>query len=154
MDKSKAEDVPDVVRPASKPSSQGMVSGFSLQNNQNMRYTFKGALSNTGLHIPCQSEFLKRNSNNDLTQFYDLHIYSNYKRRYETFSSWPKSHPIRAEYLCRAGFLYTGQGDKVLCPWCKLMLIEWEIYDLPMEEHQRHSPHCPFLNMIMPSPVS
>ena len=68
-DKSKNEDVPDVVRPASKPSSKGMVSGFSLQNNQNMRYTFKGALTNTGLHIPRQSEFLKTNSNNDFTHF-------------------------------------------------------------------------------------
>ena len=122
-DKSKAQDVSDVVRPASKPSSQGMVSEFSLQNNQNMRYTFKGALNNTGLYISCNSEFFNRNSTNDLTQFYDLHIYSNYKRRYETFTSWPKSHPIQAEHLCRAGFLYTGHGDKVLCPWYKLMLF-------------------------------
>ena len=99
-DKSKAEVIPDVVRPASKPSSQGMVSGFSLQNNQNMRYTFKGALSNTGLHIPWNPEFLNRNSINDLSHFYDLHIYSNYKRRYETFASWPKLHPIHAEHLC------------------------------------------------------
>ena len=33
-DKNKPEDVTDAVRPASKPPSQGMVAGFSLQNNQ------------------------------------------------------------------------------------------------------------------------
>ena len=142
--------VTDVVRPLSKPPSQEIVSGFSIQNNQNMRYTFKGALNNIGLHIPCNPDCLKKSSANDLTHLYDLHIYSNYSRRYDTFRSWLKLHPIRPEPLCRARFLYTGHGDKVLCSWCKLMLIEWEIYDLALEEHKRHSPHCPFLNMIMP----
>ena len=149
-DKNKPEDVTDAVRPASKPPSQGMVAGFSLQNNQNMTYTFKGAANHTTLQIPTASESLKKCYNNDFTPFYDLYIHSSYRRRYDTFNSWPKSHPIRPENFCRAGFLYTGQEDKVLCPWCKLMLIEWEIYDLPFEEHRRHSPHCSYLDMVMP----
>ena len=50
--------VTDVVRPSFKSPSQEIVSGFSIQNNQNMRYTFKGALNNTGLHIPCNPDYL------------------------------------------------------------------------------------------------
>ena len=148
--KNKPEDVTDAVRPASKPPSQGMVAGFSLQNNQNMKYTFKGAANHTSLPIHTAGESLKKCFNNDFSPFYDLCIYSSYRRRYDTFKSWPKSHPIRPENLCRAGFLYTGQGDKFLCPWCKLMLIEWEGYDLPFEEHRRHSPYCSYVDMVMP----
>ena len=62
----------------------------------------------------------------------------------------PKSHPIRQDALTRAGFLYTGEGDKVTCPWCKISLIEWETYDIPMDEHKRHAPTCEFVKMIMP----
>ena len=150
VEKNKPEDVTDAVRPASKPPSQGMVAGFSLQNNQNMKYTFKGAANHTSLPIHTAGESLKKCFNNDFSPFYDLCIYSSYRRRYDTFKSWPKSHPIRPENLCRAGFIYTRQGDKVLCPWCKLMLIEWEVYDLPFEEHRRHSPYCSYLDMVMP----
>ena len=59
-DDNKTEDVADAVRLASKPSSQGIVSGFSLQNNQNMRYTFKRAANNIGLHFPCTPDCLKK----------------------------------------------------------------------------------------------
>ena len=62
----------------------------------------------------------------------------------------PKSHPVRPDQLCRAGFVYTGEGDKVICPWCKIRLIEWEPYDIPFEEHRRHSTSCDFLKMLMP----
>ena len=51
-------------------------------------------------------------------------------------------------YLCQAGILYTGHGDKVYCPWCRIMLIEWESYDKPLDEHKRHSPMCDFVKMI------
>ena len=67
-----------------------------------------------------------------------------------TFRTWPKSHPIRPDALTRAGFLYTGEGDKVTCPWCKISLIEWETYDIPMDEHKRHAPTSEFVKMIMP----
>ena len=149
-ERSKPEDATDAVRPASKPPSQGIMAGFSLQNNQNMKYTYKGAVNHTSPPIPTLGHSLRKCLNNDFTSFYDLSIYSSYRRRHDTFKSWPKSHPIHPENLCRAGFLYTGEGDKVLCPWCKLMLIEWEVYDLPFEEHRRHSPYCSYLDMVMP----
>ena len=50
----------------------------------------------------------------------------------------------------KAGFYYSGEGDKVICPWCNLNLTEWESYDIPMEEHQRHLPYCAFVLMLCP----
>ena len=73
-----------------------------------------------------------------------------YDDRISTFATWPKSHPIPAQRYVKAGFYYSGQGDKVICPWCNLNLIEWETYDTPMEEHQKHSPYCAFVLMLYP----
>ena len=73
-----------------------------------------------------------------------------YDDRISTFATWPKSHPIPAQRYVKAGFYYSGQGDKVICPWCNLNLIEWETYDTPMEEHQKHSPYCAFVLMLNP----
>ena len=50
----------------------------------------------------------------------------------------------------RAGFLYTGEGDKVTCPWCRIQLTEWDTYDVPIEEHRRHSPYSDFIKMLFP----
>ena len=35
-----------------------------------------------------------------------------------------RSHPIPAQRYVKAGFYYSGEGDKVVCPWCNLNLIE------------------------------
>ena len=78
----------------------------------------------------------------------DPQVYQKYVSRFQTYSTWPKSHPMRPEQLCRAGFVYTG--DRVPCPWCKIKLIEWEPYDLPFKEHRRHSTSCDLLKMLMP----
>ena len=71
-----------------------------------------------------------------------------YDDRISTFATWPKSHPIPAQRYVKAGFYYSGKGDKVICPWCNLNLTEWETYDIPMEEHQKHSPYCSFVLML------
>ena len=54
---------------------------------------------------------------------YKLPDYCGYDERYATFRTWPKSHPIRPDALTRAGFLYTGEGDKVTCPWCRISYL-------------------------------
>ena len=59
-----------------------------------MKYTFKEAANHTTLQIPTAAESLKKCYNNNFTPFYDLYIYSSYRRRYDTFKSWPKSPPI------------------------------------------------------------
>ena len=73
-----------------------------------------------------------------------------YDDRISTFATWLKSHPIPAQRYVKAGFYYSGEGDKVICPWCNLNFTEWETYDIPMEEHQKHSPYCAFVLMLNP----
>ena len=51
-DKNKPEDVTDAVRPASKPASQGMVAGFSLHNNQNMKKNLRELLTTPHYRFP------------------------------------------------------------------------------------------------------
>ena len=66
-ERSKPEDATDTVRPASKPPSQGIMAGFSLQNNQNMKYTYKGAVNHTSPPIPTLGHSLRKCLNNDFT---------------------------------------------------------------------------------------
>ena len=79
-----------------------------------------------------------------------VHPADGYDDRISTFATLPKSHPIPAQRYVKVGFYYSGKGDKVICPWCNLNLTEWETYDIPMEEHQKHSPYCSFVLMLNP----
>ena len=38
-----------------------------------------------------------------------------------------------------------GERDKVKCAFCSLRLIYWDPEDIPMKEHKRFRPECPFL---------
>ena len=141
---SESQDQTDpVLKPASEPVNPN-VGGFSLQNGQNITYAFKESTNR------CYSKPANIFLNIERPPFIVLGEYpkhrllhfSRYINRIETFRTWPKT--------CQNGFLYTGHGDKVYCPKCQVMLIEWESYDKPMEEHRRHSPMCDFVKMITP----
>ena len=71
-----------------------------------------------------------------------------YDDRISTLTTWPKPHPIHPESYVKAGFYYSGEGD-VICRWCHINLKER--YDVPRDEHQRHS-HYSFLLMLSPFP--
>ena len=47
--------------------------------------------------------------------------------------------------LARAGFVYTGEDDKVFCTSCNIKLASWEANDKPFEEHKSNSGTCPFV---------
>ena len=64
------------------------------------------------------------------------------------FIHGPKSHPVRPEEIARAGFICTGQGDKVLCPG--VTLNYWECFDIPMDEHWTHFPNFEFMLNVFP----
>ena len=141
----------DNLQPIAKPSSNLDIDGFSLSNNHQIKYAFKNPPTYSFRHNVMNNQGLLKNSvfTNNLFQC-DPQVYQKYVSRYESFRTWSKSHPVRPEQLCRAGFVYTGEGDKVMCPWCKIKLIEWEPYDLPFEQYRRHSTSCDFLKMLMP----
>lgn len=69
--------------------------------------------------------------------------------RMKTFSTWPRSLRQRPQEFVDAGFFYTGQGDMVICFSCGLGLRDWEIDDLPLVEHAKHTPNnCNYLNLV------
>ncbi|XP_038617699.1 baculoviral IAP repeat-containing protein 2-like [Tachyglossus aculeatus] len=69
---------------------------------------------------------------------------SSEEARFRTFQSWPLSF-LSPSALAKAGFYYTGPGDRVTCFTCGGKLSNWEPKDDAMSEHRRHFPGCPFL---------
>ena len=151
----------EVLLPASKPSNNtGFVGGFSMSSNPTSSLSNppekSDSVDGASLHqrnslFPIYDKFQCHKPRMEFqVKTYELSYYQRYCNRFMTFKSWPKSHPIRPDQLSRAGFLYTGEGDKVTCPWCRIHLIEWESYDVPIDEHRRHSPFCDFIKMLFP----
>ncbi|KAI8521997.1 Protein DETOXIFICATION 47, chloroplastic [Branchiostoma belcheri] len=66
--------------------------------------------------------------------------------RLSTYFDWPSDVPVSPEDLARQGFFYLGYRDRVECAFCGGVLHQWEAGDDPFIEHQRHYPHCPFVN--------
>lgn len=67
------------------------------------------------------------------------------EKRMETFEDWPISLAQRPEILSRAGFFYTGKGDRTLCFACGVGLKDWEKDDEPWQEHAKWSSNCEYL---------
>lgn len=64
--------------------------------------------------------------------------------RLESFKNWPCAW-MKPEKLAKAGFYYTGEGDKVKCFECQVEICQWQPEDSPMVDHQRWSGRCRFV---------
>lgn len=58
---------------------------------------------------------------------------------------WPKMDEISPSSLAKAGFFYV-EDDSVQCAFCRGIIKNWKPGEIPMEEHRRHFPRCPFVN--------
>lgn len=67
--------------------------------------------------------------------------------RLKTYEGWPLNF-IRPEDLARAGFVYLKTEDRVQCVFCKGIVSQWEREDVPLQEHSRHFPRCPFIKGV------
>ncbi|KAL5010123.1 hypothetical protein ScPMuIL_012428 [Solemya velum] len=65
--------------------------------------------------------------------------------RLETFSTWPINSPVQPESLAKDGFYALGNGDRVKCAFCDLVLKSWERGDSVRQEHVKFSPNCPLV---------
>ncbi|XP_019343325.1 E3 ubiquitin-protein ligase XIAP isoform X1 [Alligator mississippiensis] len=65
--------------------------------------------------------------------------------RLKTFVSFPSGCPVSASTLARAGFFYTGEGDKVKCFSCQATVEGWEHGDSAVGRHKNISSDCNFL---------
>ena len=133
---------------ASKPSCGLSLNGFSRPKDTNTHHYHAGFALSTDKSPQHSSQ--RSNLQRPIHKSMDVNSLRKYDDRYATFNLWPKAHPVRKDQLARAGFFYTGEGDKVICPWCNICLNEWEAFDLPIEEHKRHSPYCDFILMLFP----
>lgn len=75
----------------------------------------------------------------------NLLIYRAEIYRLESFKNWPCQSKVRKEDLARNGFYYLGDGDRVQCVFCNVILSCWEKGDNVIAEHRRHSKNCPFV---------
>ncbi|NXA32595.1 XIAP ligase, partial [Eudromia elegans] len=66
-------------------------------------------------------------------------------RRLRTFVTFPFDCPVSAAALARAGFVYTGEGDKVKCFSCHTTAEGWEHGESAFERHKNLSPNCKFV---------
>ncbi|XP_077163780.1 E3 ubiquitin-protein ligase XIAP isoform X2 [Paroedura picta] len=68
--------------------------------------------------------------------------------RLQTFTTFPNYCPVSALTLARAGFFYTGEGDKVRCFSCHATVEEWQQGDSAAGRHKTVSPNCVFINSM------
>ena len=71
-----------------------------------------------------------------------------FEQRLKTFYNWPKQMIPDKYALAKAGFLYTGEGDKVMCFRCGVGVCDWERTDGAWKEHKKWSPNCDYLKMV------
>lgn len=64
--------------------------------------------------------------------------------RLQTFIDWPLEW-LKPSELAAAGFYYMRTKDHCACIFCAQIIGMWEKNDNPRQEHERHSPHCPFI---------
>lgn len=57
---------------------------------------------------------------------------------------WPLEF-IKPEDMAEAGFFYLINQDRVQCAFCRGVVCGWEPGDIPLSEHSRHFPRCPFV---------
>lgn len=70
--------------------------------------------------------------------------FQTFEARLSTYRYWPKPE-VPVINLVSAGFVYTGEDDVVICPFCQVEGFHWETSDNPMDDHRVWSPNCPFL---------
>lgn len=67
--------------------------------------------------------------------------------RISTYARFPSS-GVTERSLARAGWFYTGVGDRVQCFKCNVTAEGWQAGDCPTEKHRQLSPSCSFIQSL------
>ncbi|XP_071093821.1 baculoviral IAP repeat-containing protein 7-B-like [Haliotis cracherodii] len=96
------------------------------------------------------SDGTRRLSDFDDTLWGSAEIRENVQHRLQTYGAdghrlvrWSGKKDMTV--LARAGFTFTGIGDKVECERCGLKLLNWTDTDDALHEHATRRTHCPFI---------
>ncbi len=66
-------------------------------------------------------------------------------KRLLSYQNWPEECPVDPRDSAKAGFFFTGKEDIVQCFACFGKLGNFKKGDVPMVEHNRHFPSCPYV---------
>ena len=67
-------------------------------------------------------------------------------KRLQTYETWTCV-TQKKEDLASAGFVYTGERDKVVCLWCGMAKEDWKHHQNPFREHFKLSQKCEFFRI-------
>ncbi|KFR06549.1 Baculoviral IAP repeat-containing protein 1, partial [Nipponia nippon] len=107
--------------------------------------TYSGFVGVVGRHFTCS--LIKENlstATGDLV----LNIFEDEGVRLDSFKTWPAEARVEATALAKAGFFYTGEGDKVQCFNCAGCLHKWEEGEDPREGHAKWFPDPPAISRL------
>jgi len=82
------------------------------------------------------------------------------ENREQTFTNWPftgEDCQCTAKKMAEAGFYHCPtdqEPDAAQCWVCHKELDGWESTDDPLDEHRKHSRHCPFLSLRNPNDMT
>lgn len=99
-------------------------------------------MSTECLQLPSSSQnptikIFDRNLRRSKPELYRLSTYRPWRRNTDSHLS--------PAVLSKAGFVYTGKGDRVKCETCQLEIESWTTAMDPMEEHLQLRPLCPYV---------
>ncbi|NWX76124.1 BIRC1 protein, partial [Alca torda] len=119
------------------PECEFLQSKKSSEEIKNYIETYSGFVGVVGKDFT--ASFVKENlstATGDLV----VNIFEDEGVRLDSFKTWPAEARVEATALAKAGFFYTGGGDKVQCFNCARCLQHWEEGEDPMEEHAKWFP--------------
>ena len=78
---------------------------------------------------------------------FEMNLFT-FKGRIKSFenSNWILSGVQSVPNMAKSGFFHMpGTQDVVICPYCDLHLHKWTNEDIPILEHIKWNPECPFI---------
>jgi hypothetical protein len=66
------------------------------------------------------------------------------KNRLDTYVNWPHKN-LPPSHMAKAGFFFLHQSDKTKCAFCSGLIYNWNETYIPLCEHVKHFPKCPFI---------
>jgi hypothetical protein len=101
------------------------------------------------VYCTCFIDLFTRRDGKRLPHFYASIVSGNSAMsillRLSSFANWPTDAAFASPVvLANAGFMYSGHGDKVACPICRIEIQgrRRDEFFNPSEEHRRRSPQC------------
>ncbi|XP_064478349.1 death-associated inhibitor of apoptosis 1-like isoform X2 [Ornithodoros turicata] len=97
-----------------------------------------------------EEEFTMRNSSYTVHPSKPAHPqFVSLTRREMSFESYPRHAKGNKEKMAKAGFFYTGIGDRTTCFQCGNSLWNWDEKDEPLLEHARWYPDCAYVILMV-----